>query len=358
MTVQAQSSTASSTIAYFQIFRIYHAPGHLDDCRPLFNNSRQRIPLTIEALARDRYGRKVDMSAADLASMELIEVTSSGNPVGEPLPYDVGYEELTGWSSYRDPGLFVYDETVVRQLSFDDPNTPNTPNTIVDVHQGVDAVEVDKIHLWVATGDSTRRIFAAKFHEHISTCYEGATGRITLEPKEMNKALVTFDHPEKLVYQLGNSGEETWWRMYHYYISAHTVHGQVPLRYIAMRGLWWDSGEEYKAKYSFCLAAHSGETSPVANDLPEKLGIDGVHPLKTYPIRNPPFVNPQAGKVIVFMCLSPFNTHFYNGSERAQPVMERLGDITDLYGNVYGFNFRYARWYEHEPRRALRFERT
>lgn len=353
MTMQPSLAHTESKIAYFQFFRIYHDPAVLSGFHLLFNNSRQRIPLVVEVLARNDVGQQVLLSEADLAAIRLIQIGANNRPVGDPIPHDVGYDDLNGWSSYHDEGLFEYDETFIRHHTTSTTTEPAVQNETAEDLQ----LNTQKISIWVATSDKVQRHFGAVFGDHISAEVDAIRGKITLVPKTLNQTAVTFFNEEKLAYDVGGERDHWWWRVYHYYVSAR-IYGQVlPLKFIDMRGLWWDQGEQYKTEYSYCVAAHAGETYPTRHDLPEKLGRNGVAPLESYPMINfdPPIVSPVKDQVIVLMCLDSQNIHFHNGNELAAECRERDGDITDIYGNVYAFTFRYTNRYEHKPGRALKF---
>lgn len=351
MTMQPSLAHTESKIAYFQFFRIYHDPAVLSGSHLLFNNSRQRIPLLVEVLARNDRGQQVLLSDADLAAIRLIQIGANNRPVGGPTPHDVGYDDLDGWSSYHEEGLFEYDETFIRHHTTSTTTEPAVQNETAEDLQ----LNTQKISIWVATSDNVQRHFGAVFGDHISAEVDAILGKIALVPKTLNQTAVTFSDEEKLAYQFGGERESWWWRMYHYYVSAR-ISGQVlPLKFIDMRGLWWDQGSVYKTEYSFCVAAHAGETQPTRHDLPKNLGRNDSAPLERYPIRTPPFTNPVKGQVIVLMCLDSENVHFHNGNELAAECRERDGDITDIYGNVYAFTFRYTNRYEDDPGRALKF---
>ena len=351
MAAHLSTNSSVSDIAYFQIFRIYHDPAYTTDTRPLFSNSRQRIALTIEALARDRYGRKVPLGPQDLAAIRLQAVDDNGAPVGAAIPHDVNYWELSGWSTYSEPGDYRYDQNVIERWTGLHTATSRTPHSRTP-DRDTTPIETDTLKIWVATGDMQNKTFAAKFHTFLSTEQDALQTTITLQPVRINQALVIFSYEEVLV-----DGNPTSYRSYNNYITAYLRNEKIPLKYIDMPGIWWDNGEEWKAEYSFCVSGHAGERqiNKYRFRLPPYLVtfLPGyiVSPLD---MLNPPdaIPRPRADEVVVLMHISHYHLWFsYDGKGRATDNLSYDGDITDFYGNVYPITFRYSQYYQ--PRRAL-----
>ncbi|MBF8720562.1 hypothetical protein [Pseudomonas guariconensis] len=350
MTVETPAAHTAPDIAYFQIFRVYHTPTKLGATHSLFNNARQRIPLTIEVLARDHLGRKVPLSTDDLASMRLVEVDSSGNPVGTPVPHDVPYQALSGWSTYHNAGEYVYDESVIDQTA----PFVHEENSVVSKA----TTASDTIRIWVATNDAQTRTFAVLFSDTLSTHHESLPGRIRLRPRTLSKYQVSFEIDEQLVYQSGSGNN--WSRAYNNYIRASYRGQKLALKYIYMPGIWWDRGDEWSTELSFCVAGHAGESmiNKYKFRLPDTLTtanspwdswptLDWLMPADAIP-------QPRPDEVVVLMRLIPSHLVFFQGDQRAEDTLSFDGDITDIHGNVHPIRFRYHGKYDSQPRRALK----
>ncbi|HGY9624437.1 hypothetical protein [Pseudomonas putida] len=341
MTVQPTATSALPEIAYFQIFRVYHSAAQPNATHYLFGNSRQRIALTIEVLARDAQGRKVDLSPRHLAALRLVEVDQYGSPTGPAIAHEADPETLTGWSTYAGPSEYVYDERLVKKLGKgvvqDDRRAPEATG-----HDAL-AIETDRAQIWVATSKSDTKRFAAKLGNFVSSEQDIQAQWIRLAAVKVDTAKVDFEHQEERAY----SGLYENARGYNNYIQARTSDGEkIKLKYISMPGIWWDRGEKYLTEYSFCVSAHAGQTQMNSEGLPpylnppDNVGIK-FHPLEMMKPRE--VVKPREDEVVIIMFLDPTHWQFrLRDFTQAEDKEVHDGDITDVHGNVYPLRFRYS----------------
>ncbi|MEX5351104.1 hypothetical protein WCE02_07045 [Pseudomonas juntendi] len=341
MTVQPTATPALPEIAYFQIFRVYHSAAQPNATHYLFGNSRQRIALTIEVLARDAQGRKVDLSPRHLAALRLVEVDQYGSPTGPAIAHEADPETLTGWSTYAGPSEYVYDERLVKKLGKgvvqDDRRAPEAAG-----HDAL-AIETDSAQIWVATSKSDTKRFAAKLGNFVSSEQDIHAQWIRLAAVKVDTAKVDFKHEEVRAYS-GYYEDE---RGYNNFIRALASDGEkIKLKYISMPGIWWDRGEVYKTEYSFCVSGHAGQTQINSEGLPPYLNYidqvgDKYPPLNA--LRPQTVVNPREDEVVIIMFLSPEHWRFHEHDfTQAEDKEVHDGDITDVHGNVYPLRFRYS----------------
>lgn len=341
MTVQPAATSALPEIAYFQIFRVYHTAAQPNATHYLFGNSRQRIALTIEVLARDAQGRKVDLSSRHLAALRLVEVDQYGSPTGPEIAHEADPDTLTGWSTYAGPSEYVYDERLVKKLGKglvqDDRRAPEAT-----AHDAL-TMETDRTQIWVATSRSDTRRFAAKLGDFVSSEQDIHAQWIRLAAVKVDTAKVEFKHEEVDAYR----GLYKNARGYNNYIHARTSDGEkIKLKYISMPGIWWDRGEKYLTEYSFCVSAHAGQPQINSEGLPPYLNSpDDVgrkfHPLNMMKPRE--VVKPREDEVVIIMFLAPTHWRFHwHDFTLADDKFVHDGDITDQHGNVYPLRFRYS----------------
>lgn len=341
MTVQPAATSALPEIAYFQIFRVYHTAAQPNATHYLFGNSRQRIALTIEVLARDAQGRKVDLSSRHLAALRLVEVDQYGSPTGPEIAHEADPDTLTGWSTYAGPSEYVYDERLVKKLGKglvqDDRRAPEAT-----AHDAL-AMETDRTQIWVATSRSDTRRFAAKLGDFVSSEQDIHAQWIRLAAVKVDTAKVEFKHEEVGAY--GGLYKNA--RGYNNYIHARTSDGEkIKLKYISMPGIWWDRGEKYLTEYSFCVSAHAGQTQMNSEGLPPYLNSPDDVGLKFHPLdmmKPREVVKPREDEVVIIMFLDPTHWRFHwHDFTLADDKLGHDGDITDQHGNVYPLRFRYS----------------
>ncbi|SFW34644.1 hypothetical protein [Luteibacter sp. UNCMF366Tsu5.1] len=152
-----QTEAAWDSLIYFRIYKDFAGESH--STARLFNNTRQQCAIRISIIAANEAGSPVQLSEADLRTIELIEYISN-----QPLPRSddlANHQAYQYTSNQRD---YVWDETIIAEAQDDAPDA--TTQMAVGPRQGAQTIQ-----LFVSAKATSRLQIAARIPLPGGTAY-------------------------------------------------------------------------------------------------------------------------------------------------------------------------------------------